>query len=77
MRKEYAVGVIPTTDTIYENLEELALAAQAELSTSDIPFCAFNGGNDVFVDVGNKHIGLQALMKTLEGERIANFTRRG
>ena len=37
MRKEYAVGVIPTTDTIYENLEELALAAQAELSTSDIP----------------------------------------
>jgi IMP and pyridine-specific 5'-nucleotidase len=66
MRKEYAVGVIPTTDTIYENLEELALAAQAELSTSDIPFCAFNGGNDVFVDVGNKHIGLQALMKHLK-----------
>ena len=24
MRKEYAVGVIPTTDTIYENLKELA-----------------------------------------------------
>jgi IMP and pyridine-specific 5'-nucleotidase len=65
MRKEYAVGIIPREDTIYENLEELALAAQAELSTSDIPFCAFNGGNDVFVDVGNKHIGLQALMKHL------------
>ena len=30
---------------------------------SKIPFCAFNGGNDVFVDVGNKSLGLQALMK--------------
>jgi len=66
LRKEYAVGVIPKGDTIYENLEEMALACQAELSEAKIPFCAFNGGNDVFVDVGNKHIGLQALMKHLD-----------
>ena len=66
LRKEYAVGVIPKGDTIYENLEEMALACQAELSDAKIPFCAFNGGNDVFVDVGNKHIGLQALMKHLD-----------
>jgi IMP and pyridine-specific 5'-nucleotidase len=65
LRKEYAVGVLPKGDTIYENLEEMALASQAELSDAKIPFCAFNGGNDVFVDVGNKHIGLQALMKYL------------
>lgn len=65
LRKEYAVGVLPKSDTIYENLEEMALACQAELSDASIPFCAFNGGNDVFVDVGNKHIGLQALMRYL------------
>jgi len=66
LRKEYAVGVLPKSDTIYENLEEMALACQAELSDASIPFCAFNGGNDVFVDVGNKHIGLQALMRYLD-----------
>ncbi|KIY93043.1 IMP-specific 5'-nucleotidase 1 [Monoraphidium neglectum] len=30
-----------------------------------LPFCAFNGGNDVFVDIGNKCIGLDALMRYL------------
>lgn len=63
IRKQYAVGVVPTEGTIYENLEEMSLAAQAELSDAEVPFCAFNGGNDVFVDVGNKNIGLRALMK--------------
>ena len=43
-------------------LEDIALTVQNQL-VSKIPFCAFNGGNDVFVDVGNKSLGLQALMK--------------
>jgi IMP and pyridine-specific 5'-nucleotidase len=30
-----------------------------------VPYCAFNGGNDVFVDVGNKNIGLNTLMRYL------------
>lgn len=30
-------------------------------STPLLPFCAFNGGGDVFVDVGNKSLGLDAL----------------
>ena len=30
-----------------------------------LPFCAFNGGQDVFVDVGNKSLGLDALLKHL------------
>ena len=63
IRKQYAVGIVPTSGTIYENLEEMSLAAQAELSDAEVPFCAFNGGNDVFVDVGNKNIGLRALMQ--------------
>ena len=32
---------------------------------STLPYCAFNGGNDVFVDIGNKSLGLEALMAYL------------
>jgi IMP and pyridine-specific 5'-nucleotidase len=65
MRKEYAVGVLPRTGTVYENLEELSIGAMIELSDAEVPYCAFNGGNDVFVDVGNKNIGLTTLMNYL------------
>ena len=65
LRKERAVGVIPKGPTIYEVLEDLAIVVQTNLS-SDLPFCAFNGGNDVFVDVGNKSLGLEALMNHLK-----------
>ena len=30
-----------------------------------LPFCAFNGGQDVFVDIGNKSLGLDALLRHL------------
>jgi IMP-specific 5'-nucleotidase len=33
-----------------------------------VPFCAFNGGNDVFVDIGNKSLGLHALKKFIGAE---------
>ena len=66
IRKERSVGIVPTESTIYEVLEEITLATQAQLQGSDLPYCAFNGGNDVFVDVGNKSLGLQALMKFLK-----------
>jgi len=65
LRKGRAVGLIPTTSTIYEVLEEITLACQFQLVEDKIPFCAFNGGNDVFVDVGNKSIGLYAMQKYL------------
>ena len=42
-------------------LEDIALSAQMQL-VAKVPFCAFNGGRDVFVDVGNKSLGLGALM---------------
>ena len=61
LRKERAVGVIPTVPTIYEVLEDLAITVQSRLD-SNLPFCAFNGGNDVFVDCGNKSLGLEAVM---------------
>ncbi|WIA32869.1 hypothetical protein OEZ86_006043 [Tetradesmus obliquus] len=65
IRKTRSVGVVPTQPTIYEVLEELAISVQQNL-ISKLPFCAFNGGNDVFVDVGNKSIGLDALMRHLD-----------
>jgi hypothetical protein len=45
-------------------LEDIALSAQTQL-VANVPFCAFNGGNDVFVDVGNKSLGLGAMMTFL------------
>lgn len=44
-------------------LEDIALTIQTQLVSPAVPFCAFNGGNDVFVDVGNKSLGLDALMR--------------
>eukprot|EP00252_Welwitschia_mirabilis_P013964 TRINITY_DN30966_c0_g1_i1.p1 TRINITY_DN30966_c0_g1~~TRINITY_DN30966_c0_g1_i1.p1 ORF type:complete len:116 (-),score=23.27 TRINITY_DN30966_c0_g1_i1:65-364(-) len=43
----------------------MALDVQVNLVESKLPFCAFNGGSDVFVDIGNKSIGLGALMHYL------------
>ncbi|KAG2486034.1 hypothetical protein HYH03_015242 [Edaphochlamys debaryana] len=65
IRKNRAVGIVPTQPTIYEVLEDIALTIQTQL-VAKVPFCAFNGGNDVFVDVGNKLLGLEALMKYLQ-----------
>jgi IMP and pyridine-specific 5'-nucleotidase len=65
IRKDRAVGVVPRGATIYEVLEDLAITVQNQLD-SPLPFCAFNGGNDVFVDVGNKSLGLEALMAHLK-----------
>jgi len=65
LRKPKSVGIV-NTGTVRiprENLEEIALAAQYTLIESgiDIPFCAFNGGADVWIDIGNKLFGVQSL----------------
>lgn len=67
MRKDRAVGIIPDppeTRIPRESLEETVLVVQKtlELSTAGrdrrVPFCAFNGGRDVFVDIGDKSWGV-------------------
>jgi len=67
LRKSRSVGTInPQNASIKrEHLEEMALAAQNDLNQSGvtIPFCAFNGGSDVWVDIGNKLYGVQCLQK--------------
>jgi IMP and pyridine-specific 5'-nucleotidase len=65
LRKERAVGIINTSQKrfLYENLEEICLTVQQALQQCTVPHCAFNGGNDVWVDVGNKALGIRALQK--------------
>lgn len=65
LRKERAVGIIPKREGqkfARESLEETVLVVQKKLEMSEVgrslPFCAFNGGNDVFVDIGDKSWGV-------------------
>jgi IMP and pyridine-specific 5'-nucleotidase len=65
LRKERAVGIIPSVAGYHfprESLEETVLVVQKKLEMNDVgntlPFCAFNGGNDVFVDIGDKSWGV-------------------
>ncbi|KAJ5035090.1 uncharacterized protein L3040_008351 [Drepanopeziza brunnea f. sp. 'multigermtubi'] len=65
LRKERAVGIIPSvagSKFPRESLEETVLVVQKKLEMSavgrQLPFCAFNGGNDVFVDIGDKSWGV-------------------
>lgn len=75
MRKDRAVGIIPTdpaTRIPRESLEETVLVVQKILEISVggrdftnqvVPFCAFNGGRDVFVDIGDKSWGVSVCQK--------------
>jgi IMP and pyridine-specific 5'-nucleotidase len=50
-----------------ETLEEAVIASQRTLSqhpvSERIPFCCFNGGSDVWVDVGDKSLGVSVLQR--------------
>ncbi|KAJ2000059.1 IMP 5'-nucleotidase [Coemansia thaxteri] len=73
LRKPRAVGLVPQAQLTREQLDECALSSQLALLKFQggspksqpcdvpIPFCAFNGGNDCWVDIGNKLIGVRIL----------------
>jgi len=69
IRKKRSVGLIPKADEklTREALDEAVLTIQSELvnSKTKLPFCAFNGGRDAWVDVGNKRVGVQVLQSYL------------
>ncbi|MCJ1401097.1 IMP 5'-nucleotidase [Xylographa trunciseda] len=76
LRKERAVGIIRSNDPLAgkftrEQLEETVLVTQQVVEISPVghvlPFCAFNGGNDVFVDIGDKSWGVLACQNYLGG----------
>ncbi|KAJ5110517.1 hypothetical protein N7532_001052 [Penicillium argentinense] len=73
LRKDRAVGVYPIHGAKMDRelLEETVLAVQNTVERSAVgarlPFCAFNGGNDVFVDIGDKSWGVRACQRYLGG----------
>ncbi|PWY84825.1 IMP-specific 5-nucleotidase [Aspergillus heteromorphus CBS 117.55] len=72
LRKDRAVGVYPLDRKISrEQLEETVLVVQNTVERSEVgsrlPFCAFNGGNDVFVDIGDKSWGVRACQQYFGG----------
>ena len=89
IRKERAVGIVhsvPGTKFSRESLEETVLVVQKKLEMSKVgrtlPFCAFNGGNDVFVDIGDKSWGVLICQNyfgtlTASGEKNPESAIRG
>ena len=69
IRKERALGMLPNREhgassrVTREVLDELALLLVDELggAAGNIPYTAFNGGSDTWLDVGSKQIGVQSL----------------
>ncbi|KAG0159691.1 IMP-specific 5-nucleotidase [Penicillium digitatum] len=73
LRKDRAVGVYPVNGVRIsrEQLEETVLVVQNTVQRSAVgarlPFCAFNGGNDVFVDIGDKSWGVRVCQRYFGG----------
>lgn len=62
------LGLVPCKSRLTrECLEEAVLASQRTLFyhpvAEKIPFCCFNGGSDVWVDVGDKSLGVSVLQR--------------
>jgi len=62
------VGLVPEKSKLTrECLEEAVLASQRTLYhhpvSQKIPFCCFNGGSDVWIDVGDKSLGVSVLQR--------------
>ena len=80
LRKERAVGIFAADQGVKlnrEQLEETVLVVQQVVESSlsatpkpvhsHIPFTVFNGGADVFLDIGDKSLGVQACQKWFGG----------
>jgi len=69
IRKKRSIGLIPDKDASIsrEALDEVVLRVQDDLNKSEIslPYCAFNGGRDAWMDVGNKRVGVLVLQHFL------------
>ncbi|KAI9224309.1 IMP-specific 5'-nucleotidase-domain-containing protein [Blastocladiella britannica] len=80
IRKSRAVGIIAASPDVKlqrEQLDECVLGLQHALAAHTrersgalppVPWCAFNGGADCWVDVGNKLIGVKLLCEVLRIE---------
>ncbi|ANZ75221.1 BA75_02315T3 [Komagataella pastoris] len=71
IRKERGVGLVPEpgVELHREQLEEVVLTCDYKLRefppACRITYCAFNGGSDVWIDIGDKSLGVKVLQKFL------------
>ncbi|SBS89187.1 IMP-specific 5'-nucleotidase, putative, partial [Plasmodium malariae] len=80
-RKEKSIGLVPNKMPSlnnkneqknymikYEVLEEAVIRVKKEIIKNkiEVPYCVFNGGQDLWVDIGNKAEGLIILQKLLK-----------
>ena len=73
IRKKRSVGLVPSPgrEITRESLDEVVLRTQEKLEQlnggngTGLPWCAFNGGSDAWVDVGNKRVGVKVLQSYL------------
>ena len=73
IRKRRSVGLIPLSGQLVprESLDETVLRVHERMRRLNdgegaaLPYCAFNGGSDAWVDVGNKRVGVQILQTYL------------
>ena len=73
LRKRRSVGLVPQPgqEITRESLDETILRVHEKLRSMHngqgpgLPYCAFNGGTDAWVDVGNKRVGVQVLQTFL------------
>ena len=73
IRKKRAIGLIPQSgqslprEALDETVLRIMEAAQKLYNGAgpSLPYCAFNGGRDVWMDVGNKRVGVQILQSYL------------
>lgn len=73
IRKKRSIGLVPTKSESIprEALDETVLRVVESAqkmnhgSGPSLPYCAFNGGSDMWLDVGNKRVGVQVLQSYL------------
>jgi hypothetical protein len=73
IRKPRSVGLVPLPgcEIPRESLDETVLLMHEKIQQINqgqgprLPYCAFNGGTDAWVDVGNKRVGVQVLQAYL------------
>jgi len=73
IRKMMSVGLISIDaeeGLRRECLDEICLRLQDDVLRNEVtfPYCAFNGGNDVWFDIGNKRVGIERLQRKFNVE---------
>ena len=62
---ELSLSIQVLLNRTQSTLQTAHRSKKTKIDVGPIPFCAFNGGNDVWLDIGNKLIGVKILLSWL------------